>query len=153
MIDTPNVPEPVWQLMQQKLGCDDAQMAEFKQVPRNQRAAATAMTMVNKIIVFEVVESHGCFNDHETGHRLFFGGDATLLTEPAPPRICAHLLSQIGPLVFTIQELTYAGVDPNVLCFNRAACIDVGRECGGWGRVVVEAKVLDRADAEPLMLG
>jgi hypothetical protein len=28
--------------------------------------------------------------------------------------------------------------------FKRAACFDVGIECGGWGRVVMEIRVEDR---------
>jgi hypothetical protein len=30
------------------------------------------------------------------------------------------------------------------MCFKRAACTaDVGLECGGWGRVVVELQVVE----------
>jgi hypothetical protein len=28
--------------------------------------------------------------------------------------------------------------------FNRAGCLDVGLQCGGWGKVVVEISVRER---------
>jgi hypothetical protein len=31
--------------------------------------------------------------------------------------------------------------------FKRAACFDVGLECGGWGRIVMEISVEDRKKA------
>ena len=61
-----------------------------------------------------------------------------------PKRICVYVLSAITPQLFTVNELFHAGVDPNEMRFNRAACFDVGLECGGWGRIVVEIKVEDR---------
>jgi len=39
------------------------------------------------------------------------------------------------------NELFYAGVDSNELRFKRTACHDVGLDCGGWGRVVLEIGV------------
>jgi predicted rRNA methylase YqxC with S4 and FtsJ domains len=42
------------------------------------------------------------------------------------------------------NELFHAGVDPNGMKFKRAACIDVGVQCGGWGRIVLELGVRDR---------
>jgi hypothetical protein len=41
------------------------------------------------------------------------------------------------------MELLLSGVDPNEMKFNRTNCVDVGLECGGWGRVVVELKAED----------
>ncbi len=58
-------------------------------------------------------------------------------------RICIYALNAITPQVFTVIELFYADVDPNEMKFKRAACFDVGLECGGWGRIVMEIKVED----------
>jgi len=41
------------------------------------------------------------------------------------------------------MELFLAGVDPNEMKFNRTNCVDVGLECSGWGRVVVELRAED----------
>ena len=58
--------------------------------------------------------------------------------------ICVYALNAITMQVFTAGELICAGVDPNEMRFKRAACFDVGLECGGWGRVVMEIRVEDR---------
>lgn len=36
------------------------------------------------------------------------------------------------------SERFYAGVDPNEMKFRRSGCFDVGVQCGGWGKVIVE---------------
>jgi hypothetical protein len=56
-------------------------------------------------------------------------------------------LNAITSQIFAANELLYAGVDPNAMRFKRAACFDVGLECGGWGRIVMEIKVEDRKKA------
>ena len=52
--------------------------------------------------------------------------------------------------VFGIQELWYAGVDPNTLTFRRGGCFDVGVQCGGWGHIVLEASVMEKDEAAKL---
>ena len=67
-----------------------------------------------------------------------------ILTKLYPKKICVYALNAITSQVFTANELFYAGVDPNEMRFKRDACFDVGMECGGWGRIVMEIKVEDR---------
>jgi hypothetical protein len=55
-----------------------------------------------------------------------------------------YALSTVAPLIFTANELFYAGADPNKMLFNRAGCFDVGVQCGGWGNIVLEVRVEDR---------
>ncbi len=50
----------------------------------------------------------------------------------------------MASLIFTSNELFYAGVDPNEMRFKRTGCFDVGVQCGGWGHVVLELKMEDR---------
>ena len=50
-------------------------------------------------------------------------------------------------LVFTASEMIYAGIDPNEIRFNRANCFDVGLQCGGWGRIILELSVVDRSES------
>jgi len=47
-------------------------------------------------------------------------------------------------LIYAAQELFYAGVDPNDMRFKRTGCVDVGVNCGGWGRIVMEVRVEER---------
>jgi hypothetical protein len=56
-------------------------------------------------------------------------------------------LHAITPQLFTANELLLAGVNPNEMRFKRAACFDVGLECGGWGRIIMEIRVEDRKKA------
>ena len=143
----------MWALVQQHLGYDDEEMALFRADPRNAKVLATAPEMRRKTIVFEVVESHGCNSQHQVGTCFFFTGDGNFITKMAPKRVCAFALPVMAQMIFGLQELWYAGVDPNEACFRRASCFDVGVACGGWGKVVVEAKVMDREEAERLHHG
>ena len=43
-----------------------------------------------------------------------------------------------------MHELFYAGVDPNDMHFKRFGCRDVGVQCGGWGKIVMEIRMEDR---------
>ena len=77
--------------------------------------------------------------------RFYFDGAGNLLTQLCPQRVCAYSLSSALMMIFTANEMIYAGVDPNAIRFKRASCFDVGLQCGGWGRIVLELRVEDRA--------
>jgi hypothetical protein len=64
--------------------------------------------------------------------------DTKLATESTREALA---VDPLGPLVYAVSELHYAGVDPNALRFNRTHCLDVGVRCGGWGRVIMEVRV------------
>lgn len=145
-----NVPDEVWSMMRTHLGYTDGEMEMFKQNPRNARVMARAAELQGKTIVFEVVESHGCNSRHDVGTRFFFSGDGNLISKMAPSRVCAYILPVMCQAIFGIQELIYADADPNSLCFKRAGCFDVGVQCGGWGHIVIEAKVMGRQEAKAL---
>jgi hypothetical protein len=144
------LPDQVFDLMQERLGYNDDEAKLFKDNPRNTKVMQTATDMRNKTIVFEVVQSKGCNSQHKVGAKFYFSGDGNLLTKMAPSRVCAYLLPIMGQAIYGIQELWYAGVDPNNLCFKRAGCFDVGVQCGGWGNVVIESKVMPRDEAQKL---
>jgi hypothetical protein len=145
-----NVPEDIWAMMKQRLGYTDEEMELFKSDPRNSKVVATGMEMVKKTIVFEVVESHGCNSEHRVGTKFFFTGDGNLISTMAPSRVCAFVMPIMTQAIFAIHELWYAGVDPNELQFKRGSCFDVGVRCGGWGQIVLEARVMGREEASRL---
>ncbi|MFH1438538.1 MAG: hypothetical protein ABIJ56_22710 [Pseudomonadota bacterium] len=144
------IPDQVWELMKEHLGYNDEEIELFKKNPRNSKVMKKALDMREKTIVFEVIESHGCNSHHNAGTRFFFSGDGNLLSRMAPSRICAYAMPVMSQAIYGIQELWYAGVDPNELCFKRAGCFDVGIRCGGWGHIVMEAKIMDRKKAREL---
>jgi len=144
------IPDQVWATVQKHLGYTDEEFEQFRNDPRNAKVLAAGPDMMSKTIVFEVIESHGCNSQHRVGSRFYFSGDGNLLTKMAPSKVGAYLLPIMGQIIYGIQELWYAGVDPNDLRFKRAGCFDVGVSCGGWGHLMIEAKVMDRQEAKRL---
>jgi uncharacterized repeat protein (TIGR04076 family) len=135
--------EGVWRFFQKHLGYNDEEMKKFRANPRNEEILSRAPDLMNKTIVAEVVESHGCNSQHKVGDKFYFDGAGNLVTKLNPKRICVYALSTVAPLIFTAIELFYAGADPKMR-FNRTGCFDVGVQCAGWGRIVLEVRLEDR---------
>ncbi len=138
------ITQEMWDAYQKRLGYSDEEMKAFRQNPRNEDVISKAPGLADKTIVLEVVESHGCNSRHKTGDRFYFDASGNLLTKLAPGRICFGAMIGMPLLISAAQELFYAGADPNAMRFKRAACTDVGLQCGGWGRIVMELKFEDR---------
>ena len=133
-----------WKFMKKQLGYNDHEMAKFRANPRNESILSKAPDLLKKTIVVEVVDSHGCNSQHKVGDKFYFDGAGNLLTKFGPKKICIYALNAISSQIFTAGELFYAGIDPNEMRFKRAGCFDVGIECDGWGKVVMEIRVEDR---------
>ena len=136
--------ERVWRIFQKHLRYSDEEIKKFRENPRNADVLSQAPALMNQTIVVEVVDSHGCNSQHKIGDKFYFDGAGNLITQLGPKKICAYALSAMAPLIFTSNELFYAGVDPNAMRFKRAGCFDVGVQCGGWGHIVLELKMEDR---------
>ena len=133
-----------WKMVKSHLGYNDDEMKKFRENPRNEDILSKAPALLKKTIVLEVVESHGCNSRHKIGDKLYFDGAGNLLTKRCPEKVCVYAMNAATPLIYASNELFYAGADPNEMRFKRAACIDVGVQCGGWGRIVLELSVQDR---------
>ena len=107
------IDESVWQLMKERLGYNDEEMKKFRENPRNSEVLAKAQVLSNKTIVAEVVESKNCNSQHKVGDRFIFDAVGNLLTSKNPKRICIFALERLASMIFAIDELIYAGVDPN----------------------------------------
>src|SRR4030042_1983979 len=138
------VNEDVWKFYQQHLGYSEKEMKKFRENPRNEDVISRAPALLNKTIVVEVVESHGCNSQHKVGDKFYFDGAGNLLTKLCPKRICFGALHSMPTLIYAAHELFYAGMDPNEMRFKRTGCVDVGVNCGGWGHIVMEVRVEDR---------
>ncbi len=136
--------EDVWNFYQQRLGYSDEEMKKFRENPRNENVISRAPALMNKTIVVEVVDSHGCNSQHKIGDKFYFDGAGNVLTKLCPKRVCFGALHSMLPLIYAAQELFYADVDPNRMLFKRAGCVDVGVDCGGWGHIVMEVRVEER---------
>ena len=138
------VNEETWKFLQEHLGYTEEELALFCSNPKNVDIISKAPELMNKTIIAEVVASHGCASQHKVGDRFYFDGAGNLLTKLNPKRICVHALSVLSGPMFVVNELFYAGVDPNDMRLNRVGCFDVGIQCGGWGHIAMEIKVEDR---------
>lgn len=136
-----------WVFMKKRLRYSDEEMKAFRENPRNQDVLTRAPALMSKAIIAEVVASHGGNSEHRVGDRFSFDGFGNLITERGPKRVCIYALHAVTPQVFTATEFIYAGVDPNEMRFKRAGCFDVGLECGGFGRIVLEVRVEERTKA------
>ncbi len=142
--------ERAWKTVQQRLGYNDEEMKKFRENPRNADVLAKAPALMNKTIVATVVDSQGCNSGHRVGDKFYFDGGGNLITKLCPKKICIYALGSIASLIFTSNELFYAGIDPNEMRFKRAGCFDVGVQCGGWGHIVLELSVEDRESAQQM---
>jgi uncharacterized repeat protein (TIGR04076 family) len=138
------VDEKVWKFMQRHLGYSDEEMVLFRGNPRNEDIISKAPALMQKNIVAEVVEAHGCNSQHRVGEKLVFDGAGNLMTALNPKRVCIYALAALANPIYVANELFYAGADPNEMRFNRVGCFDVGVRCGGWGRIVMEVRMEDR---------
>ena len=140
------VDEIVLQSIKKRLGYSKEELELFKNNPRNLEMIARHKELSKKHIVLKVVESKGCNSNHKVGDKFYFDGAGNLLTELCPERVCGYSLNSALMMVFSANELLFAGVDPNQIRFKRAGCFDVGLECGGWGRIVLELRVENKKD-------
>jgi uncharacterized repeat protein (TIGR04076 family) len=138
------VDEKLWKFMQTHLGYDDEEMERFRKNPRNVEVLAKVSELMKRTIVAEVVESRNCNSQHRVGDRFIFDGAGNLLTKKNPKRICIYALAELPKFIFAINELIYAGADPDKIRFKRTGCFDVGVACGGWGHITMEIKLEER---------
>jgi uncharacterized repeat protein (TIGR04076 family) len=134
----------MWDAVQKHFAYSDEEMEQFKNDPRNVDVLMKTPEFQGKTIVAEVVESHGCNSQHKVGDKFYLDGAGNLISKLCPGRMCIYAVSALQNAVFGMGELLMAGVDPNEMRFKRTACFDVGLQCGGWGRVVMEVRAEDR---------
>ncbi len=130
----------ILKILKKRLRYKDEEMDKFQDNPRNLEIVSRIPELRKKKLVLEVVESHGCNSQHAMGDRFVFDAFGNLETRQCPDQVCLFLIGNALPLIYAGMELLLAGADPNRMGFNRTGCVDVGLECGGWGKVVVELK-------------
>jgi uncharacterized repeat protein (TIGR04076 family) len=138
------IDENVWTFLKQHLDYSDEELTKFRADSRNEEVLKRAADLMSKTIVAEVIHSHGCNSQHKVGDKFYLDGVGNLISDLCPKKMCLHAVSALKSPVFAANELLYAGVDPNKMLFKRCGCSDVGLECGGWGRVILEISVQER---------
>lgn len=71
------VSKEVWNFFQEHMGYTDEEMKLFRENPRNEDVLSKADALMNKTIIAEVVESHGCNSQHKVGDKFYFDGAGT----------------------------------------------------------------------------
>ncbi len=132
-----------WGMMQAHLGYSDEELEKFKNDERNKKIFEKQEELIDKTIIFEVVESHGCNVNHKVGDKFLFSAVGFMLAHKGPERICPYIMPPMIRMMAVIQERIYEGLDPRPL-FSCGQCDDVGIDCGGWGRVIVEPRIVLR---------
>ena len=110
-----------------------------RQMERLGRAAARYS------IQAEVVKARNCNSGYQEGDKFFLDVDGNFITKYCPPRLCVYAISQLVVPVALINERLSEGLDPNRFHFmHQVRCLDVGVDCGGYGEVMLEIKVVPR---------
>ncbi len=130
--------------MQEALEFSDEEMKQLLDNPKNVQILEKSPELMNKTIIVEVTNSHGCASQHKVGDKFYFTGDGNLLTKLCPSRMCMSALSTAGGLVGNAVTFMFAGRDANEMPFTVAGCSDVGLQCGGWGHIDLNVRVEDR---------
>ena len=94
------IDENTWSFIQQHLAFTDEEMDQFRKNPVNEEIVSHVPELLNKTVVAEVVESHGCASRHQVGDRFFFDGFGNLLTGRGPEKICSYALHAFFALSF-----------------------------------------------------
>ncbi|MFX0017288.1 MAG: hypothetical protein ACFFAK_15710 [Promethearchaeota archaeon] len=139
-----NISEEMKNNIKENFGYNDEELQIFLNNPRNVDVLSKSLNLLSKTIIAEVIESHGCNSQHKVGDKFYFDGAGNLLTKLCPKKVCIYALSELDKLIHSVNELLYAGIDPNEMRFKKASCFDTGVKCGGWGNIVMELKVIDR---------
>ncbi len=82
--------ERVWKVFQRHLHYSDEEMKKFRENPRNEDVLAQAPALMNKTIILEVVDAHGCNSQHKVGDKFYFDGAGNLITKLCPQKNCVY---------------------------------------------------------------
>ncbi len=88
MTEQKQTEDAIWRFMQKRLGYSDAELETFKSTPRNLKIMERANDLVNKTVIFEVIESHGCNIGHKVGDQFIFSAEGYMLAHKCPKKIC-----------------------------------------------------------------
>jgi hypothetical protein len=144
------VPEEMWQGIKEIMGYSDKELEVFKNQPRTKKIIGRLEGLNKASVIFEVKKSHGCIAGHKQGDHYVFPNGGSMDMKSSSPSLCPFLMPPMARIMWILQERVWEGLHPLPL-YATGQCDDVGLECNGWGRVVIEARILDLTAAEPLV--
>lgn len=126
-----------WTKFQQRLGYDDAQIAEFRADPRRRKAAEALVEANRRTVVAEVVSAHGC----AAGYKV---GDTIEISASGLTKTCGDCIYAVAPMTIhaaMAHDRIAEGLDPDKMWFNTYSCQDAGFCNGSWGQVCFKVRV------------
>jgi len=144
-----HVPEEMWQGVKAMMGFSDNELEVFKNQPRTKKILSRLEGLQEASVIFEVKKSHGCIAGHKQGDHYVFPNGGSMDMKSSSPLLCPFLMPPMARIMWILQERVWEGLDPLPL-YAMGQCDDVGLDCNGWGRVVIEARILGRKEAETL---
>lgn len=141
------IPDAVWKDIQKKMNYSDEELEIFKGQPRTQKIISRFSYLGKIIIAIEVKQSHGCIVGHKPGERFVFPGGGALDMKNSTQRLCPFLMPPMTRIMWLLQERVWEGLDPLPL-YATGQCDDVGIECNGWGKVLIEARLMKPSEVQ-----
>jgi uncharacterized repeat protein (TIGR04076 family) len=134
------------------VGYTEADLEQFQAGdPRLRQMERLGRAAARYAIAAEVVKARNCNSGNQEGDKFILDVDGNFLPKFCPPRLCVYAMSQLAVPVALINERLSEGLDPNQFHFmHQVRCLDVGVQCGGYGEVRFEVKVVPRQkDSKP----
>ena len=129
-----------------RVGDTEADLKQFQAGdPRLRQMERLARAAARYSIAAEVVQARNCNSGYQAGDKFILDVNGNFITKLCPARLCVYAISQLAVPVALINERLGEGLDPNQFHFmHQVRCLDVGVECGGYGEVMLEIKVVPR---------
>jgi uncharacterized repeat protein (TIGR04076 family) len=128
------------------VGYTEADLEQFQAGdPRVRQMERLGRAAARYSIAAEVVKARHCNSGYQAGDKFILDVNGNFITKLCPARLCVYAISQLAVPVALINERLGEGLDPNQFHFmHQVRCLDVGVECGGYGEVMLEIKVVPR---------
>ena len=133
--------DAMWKHLQNMMGYSDQELETFKHQPRTQKIITRLENITKVAVVFEVKKVKGCIAGHKPGDFFLFPNGGSMDTKNSSPNLCPFLMPPMTRMMWILQERVWEDLDPLPL-YNAGHCDDVGLDCNGWGKVVIEARIL-----------
>ena len=129
-----------------RVGYTEADLKQFQEDdPRLRQMERLGRATARYSIQAEVVKARNCNSGYQAGDKFILDVNGNFITKLCPARLCVYAISQLAVPVALINERLGEGLDPNQFHFmHQVRCLDVGVECGGYGEVMLEIKVVPR---------
>jgi hypothetical protein len=128
------------------VGYTEADLQHFQPGdPRIRQMERLGRAVARYSIAAAVVSARNCNSRYQPGDTFILDVDGNFITKYCPAKLCVYLISQLAVPVALINERLSEGLDPNQFHFmHQVRCLDAGVECGGYGEVKLEVKVVPR---------